>query len=57
MDRTHQLIKLRCETVRDLKRLKMEMGQVGMDGLISSMIRITRSYRMKLKDTGWNCKE
>jgi len=56
MNRTHRLIKLRYETVQDLKRLKVETGQYCLDGLISSMIRITRSYRMKLKDTGWNFK-
>jgi hypothetical protein len=57
MIRTHQLIKLRCETVRDLKRLKLETGQIGLDELINSMIRITQSYRMRLKETGWNSKE
>lgn len=57
MNRTHQLVKLRHETVQNLKRLKIETGQTGLDGLICSMIRITRSYRIKLKECGWNFKK
>ena len=57
MNRTHRLIKLRYETVRDLKKLEQETGQTGLDRLIRSMIQITRSYRMELKDDGWDYRE
>ena len=53
MARTHQLIKLRIETVQDLKRLKTEMGLAGIDDLINTMIRVTGEYRFVLKGAGW----
>ena len=54
MARTHQLIKLRIETVQDLKRLKTEMALAGLDDLINAMIRVTDEYRFVLKGAGWN---
>ena len=54
MARTHQLIKLRIETVQDLKRLKTEMGLVSLDDLINTMIRVTGEYRFVLKGVGWH---
>ena len=56
MSRTYQLIKLRSDTVNHLKRLKLEMYQGGLDGLVNSMIQITDAYRLQLKETGWNSK-
>ena len=54
MKRTHQLIKLRVETVQDLKRLKTEIGIGSLDELINIMIRVTNEHRLVLGDTGWN---
>ncbi|MDY6990178.1 MAG: hypothetical protein SWQ30_19220 [Thermodesulfobacteriota bacterium] len=54
MKRSHQLIKLRKETVQTLRRLKIEMGESSLDDLINTMIRITYEYRVVLKDPGWN---
>ena len=53
MKKLYQLIKLRTETVEDLKRLKTEMGKPGLDDLIQSMIRITDIKRLNLKGAGW----
>ena len=53
MKRTHQLIKLRIETVQDLKRLKTDMGIGGLDELVNIMIRVTDGHRQALGDTGW----
>ena len=54
MVRTHQLIKLKIETVQNLKRLKSEMGLASLDDLINEMIRVTDEYRIVLKGAGWN---
>ena len=53
MKRTHQLIKLRAETVQDLKRLRTDMGIGGLDELVKIMIRVTDEHRQVLRDTGW----
>ena len=53
MERTHQLIKLKVGTVRNLKRLKTEMGLNSLDALINTMIRVTNEHRLVFKDTGW----
>ena len=53
MERTHQLIKLKVGTVRNLKRLKTEMGLNSLDALINTMIRVTNEHRLVYKNTGW----
>lgn len=53
MKRTYRLIKLRTETVKDLKRLMNQTGKVGLDDLISSMVQQTDTCRLRLKETGW----
>ena len=53
MKRTHQLIRLKLETVKDLKRLKADSGHVNLDNLIVSMIRLTDAHRLGLKEVGW----
>ena len=53
MERTHQLIKLKVGTVRNLKQLKTEMGLNSLDTLINTMIRVTNERRLVFKDTGW----
>jgi len=53
MKRTHQLIKLKIETVQDLKRLMTQTGQGSLDKLIASMIRFTDAHRLGLKEAGW----
>ena len=52
MKRTHQLIKLRVETVQYLKRLKTEMGIGGLDELVNIMIQVTDEHRQVLQNTG-----
>ena len=56
MNKAHHLVKLRTDTVNNLKILKSEMGQGCLDGLINHMIRVTKAYRLCLKETGWNFK-
>lgn len=53
MKRTHRLIKLKIETVHDLKRLMAQTGRGSLDELIASMIRLTDAHRLGLKETGW----
>ena len=54
MKREYRLIKLRSETVQDLKRLMTEMGIGSLDNLINTMIRVTNEHRFVLKGTGWD---
>ncbi len=54
MKHTHQLIKLKVETVQDLKRLMSQTGQGSLDDLIVNMIRYTDTYRLALKEFGWD---
>lgn len=51
--RTHQLIKLKVETVQELKRLMSQAGQGSLDHLITKMIQITDAHRLGLKGAGW----
>lgn len=53
MTQMYQLIKLRTETVLELKRMMKQTGKPGMDHMILSMIRTTDRHRESLKDTGW----
>ena len=53
MKQTYQLIKLKAETVRDLKRLLHETGKGSLDDLISSMIRHVDAHRLRIKESGW----
>jgi len=46
-------VKLKAETVNELRRLKDETGQVSLNNLIIKMIRLTDSYRAGLKEIGW----
>ena len=54
MLRTHKLVRLRIETVQNLKRLLSETGQASLDKLIMKMIRLTDAQRTCLKETGWS---
>jgi hypothetical protein len=54
MKRTYQLVKLRVETVQELKRLKTDMGIGGLDELVNIMIQVTNEHRQVLRNTGWN---
>ena len=56
MKRTHQLIRLKLDTVKDLKRLKADTGHITLDDLIVSMIRLTDAHRLGLKEVGWYSK-
>ena len=51
--RTHVLLRLKTETVRDLKRLQNQSGHASLDDLIVEMISLTDDYRTGLKETGW----
>ena len=53
MERTHQLIKLKVGTVRNLKQLKTEMGLNSLDALINTMVHVTNGHRRVFKNTGW----
>jgi len=50
----YRLVKLKAETVEDLRRLKDETGQASLNNLIIKMIQLTDAYRTGLKETGWN---
>jgi len=54
LKREYRLIKLRTETVQDLKKLMTEMGIGSLDDLINTMIQITNEHRFVLKGTGWD---
>jgi hypothetical protein len=54
MKSSYQLIKLKANTVQDLKRLKTDMGIGGLDELVNIMIRVTDEPRQVLGGTGWN---
>ena len=53
MKQTQRLIKLRIETLEELKRLREQMGMASIDDLLTSMIRLTDAHRLNLKDWGW----
>lgn len=53
MKRNHRLVKLRTETVVNLKRLVSETGKGSIDDLIMTMIRLTDAHRTSMKETGW----
>ena len=54
MKRSYQLIKLKANTVQDLKRLKTDMGIGGLDELVNIMIQMINEHRQVLQNTGWN---
>jgi hypothetical protein len=56
MKHSYQLIKLRTNTVQDLKRLKTDMGIAGLDELVNIMIRVTNEHRLVLGCKGWDRK-
>ena len=41
----YRLVKLKAETVNELRRLKDETGQTSLNDLIRKMIRLTDAYR------------
>ena len=47
------MVKLRAETVEELKRLKYQTGKTSIDGLIISMINLTDAKRLKMMNHGW----
>lgn len=54
MRREYGLLRLRAETIQELKVLRSEMGRASLDDLVSGMIRIARDYRSQLKEKGWD---
>jgi hypothetical protein len=52
--RTHKLVKLRVETVQNLRRLLSQTGHGSLDNLIMKMIKLTDAHRIGLKETGWS---
>jgi len=53
MKQAQRLVKLRIQTVEELKRLMNQMGIGSMDELLTSMIRLTDTHRLNLKHSGW----
>jgi hypothetical protein len=53
MKKRYVLVRLRAETVEDLKRLRGQMAKPSINDLIVSMIQITDSHLSVLKNTGW----
>lgn len=53
MKKRYVLVRLRAETVEDLKRLRGQMAKPSINELIISMIQITDSHLSVLKNTGW----
>ena len=53
MKRQYRLIRLRTETVEDLKRLMLQMGATGLDELVAKMVHVTDAYRLGIKEMGW----
>jgi hypothetical protein len=54
MKHSYQLIKLKANTVQNLKRLKTDMGIGGLDELVNIMIQVTDEHRQVLQNTGWD---
>ena len=54
MKNTYQLIRLRAQTVQDLKRLMSLTAKGSLNDLIVSMIHITNAHYDGLKETGWD---
>ena len=50
----YRMVKLKAETVEDLRRLKDETGQASLNNLITKMIQLTDCYRAGLKEAGWD---
>ena len=57
MKKRYVLVRLRIETVEDLKRLRSQMAKPSINELIISMIQITDSHLSVLKNTGWQDSE
>ena len=53
MKKRYVLVRLRAETVEDLKRLRSQMAKASLDDLVVSMIQMTDSHLSVLKNTGW----
>jgi hypothetical protein len=53
MKKRYVLVRLRTETVQDLKRLRSQMAKASLDDLVVHMIQITDSQLSVLKNTGW----
>ena len=53
MKKRYVLVRLRADTVQDLKRLRGQMAKPSINELIISMIQITDSHLSVLKNTGW----
>ncbi|MFO7460871.1 MAG: hypothetical protein R6X07_09620, partial [Desulfatiglandales bacterium] len=54
MKRSYCLIRLKTETVEDLKRLMAQMGKPTLDDLISAMMNLTDAHRLGLRDIDWD---
>jgi hypothetical protein len=53
MKKRYVLVRLRTETVQDLKRLRSQMAKASLDDLVVHMVQITDSQLSVLKNTGW----
>ena len=53
MKRTYQLVKLRVETAKELKRLMAQTAQGSLDDLVAAMNRLMVAHRFGIKEAGW----
>ena len=51
--REYKLIRLRAETVEELKRLRSQMGKASIDGLITWMVNLADAKRLEMMNDGW----
>ena len=51
--RKYKLVKLRSETVEQLKRLRNQTGRASIDDLIISMIHLVDLKRVEMMNSGW----
>ena len=53
MNNHYKLIRLKTNTVHELKKLSSDMGRASLDDLLLAMVRIVRDHRRELANAGW----
>lgn len=57
MKNYYRLIRLKADTVHELKKLSSDMGRASLDDLLLAMVRIVRDHRRELANAGWRVGE
>ena len=57
MKNHYTLIRLKADTVHELKKLSSDMGKASLDDLLVAMVRIVRDHRRELANEGWGVGE